>query len=120
MVSRQTPDGVSTSPVRATVPGRGKQRPYERTARLRPRHRQGNGRWRMTYDPEIHHRHSTRLKEYDYTTANAYFVTVCTHGREALLAEIDDGVALVTPAGQRVHDEWGRLPTHFPGLGLDV
>src|SRR5262245_50936841 len=74
----------------------------------------------MTYDPEIHHRRSTRLKVYDYATANAYFVTVCIHRREALLAETDDGVALLTLAGHCVHEEWGRLPNYFPGVGLDV
>ena len=74
----------------------------------------------MAYDPEIHHRRSTRLKGFDYSSANAYFVTICTEGREATLADVEDGEVLVREAGVVVHDEWGRLPQRFPGLGLDV
>jgi len=29
------------------------------------------------FNPDIHHRHSIRLKDYDYSGAGAYFVTVC-------------------------------------------
>ena len=29
-----------------------------------------------SHDP--HHRRSVRLKDYDYTSVNGYFVTVCT------------------------------------------
>ena len=42
----------------------------------------------MTCDPEIHHRRSIRLKEYDYSRAGAYFVTVCTHNREYLFGNV--------------------------------
>jgi hypothetical protein len=42
----------------------------------------------MNYDPEKHHRHSIRLKEYDYSQAGAYFVIVCTKDRECLFGEI--------------------------------
>ena len=42
----------------------------------------------MTYNPEIHHRHSIRLKEYDYASEGAYFVTICAFQRECLFGEI--------------------------------
>jgi hypothetical protein len=29
------------------------------------------------YDPDIHHRRSIRLKEYDYSLEGLYFVTIC-------------------------------------------
>src|SRR4051812_46746834 len=32
----------------------------------------------MAYNPDIHHRRSIRLKNYDYTTPGAYFITTCT------------------------------------------
>ena len=38
----------------------------------------------MAYDPQKHHRHSIRLKGYDYTRAGAYFVTICAQKRELL------------------------------------
>ena len=30
----------------------------------------------MKFDPKIHHRHSIRLKGYDYSQAGTYFVTI--------------------------------------------
>ncbi|MCH7781979.1 hypothetical protein IID62_02820 [candidate division KSB1 bacterium] len=38
----------------------------------------------MTYNPDIHHRRSIRLKGYDYSQPGMYFITVCTHNREHL------------------------------------
>jgi len=45
----------------------------------------------MKYDPDIHHRRSIRLRGYDYSSAGAYFVTICTQGREYLFGDITDG-----------------------------
>jgi REP element-mobilizing transposase RayT len=33
----------------------------------------------------MHHRRSIRLATYDYSEPGAYFVTICTHGRECIL-----------------------------------
>lgn len=38
----------------------------------------------MPYNPEIHHRRSIRLKEFDYTQIGAYFVTIVAQNREYL------------------------------------
>ncbi len=43
----------------------------------------------MSYDPDRHHRRSIRLRDYDYSQAGAYFVTICIYNREYLLGEID-------------------------------
>ncbi|MCG8352105.1 MAG: hypothetical protein MI924_30430 [Chloroflexales bacterium] len=45
----------------------------------------------MAYDPERHHRRSLRLRGYDYTQADAYFVTICLEQRRYLLGEVIDG-----------------------------
>lgn len=36
----------------------------------------------MTYDPQKHHRHALRLKNYDYSQPGSYFVTICTWQRQ--------------------------------------
>ncbi|WP_420645211.1 transposase [Candidatus Leptofilum sp.] len=36
------------------------------------------------YDPNKHHRHSIRLKGWDYSSVGLYFVTICTHNRQNL------------------------------------
>src|SRR6266545_2587438 len=35
----------------------------------------------MRFDPAVHHRRSIRLTAFDYRSAGAYFVTICTHER---------------------------------------
>ncbi|MFH1097473.1 MAG: transposase [Candidatus Desantisbacteria bacterium] len=42
----------------------------------------------------MHHRRSIRLKGYDYSSAGAYFVTICTQSRECLFGEIVVGADL--------------------------
>jgi hypothetical protein len=56
------------------------------------------------YNPDIHHRHSIRLKGYDYAQAGAYFVTICTRDRECLFGEILDGVMVMNEAGRMVEE----------------
>lgn len=40
---------------------------------------------------ELPHRKNTRLKNYDYSQAGYYFVTICTHNKEHLLSNIVGG-----------------------------
>ncbi len=74
----------------------------------------------MIYDPEKHLRRSIRLKGYDYSTAGAYFVTVCTYRRECFLGEIADGQMRLSDAGRMVHLIWEQLPDHYPYIKLDA
>ena len=81
--------------------------------------------------PDLHHRRSIRLKEYDYAQAGAYFITICTHQRENLFGEIADGVMILNEFGQIAHEEWHKtalirgeidldefviMPNHFHGI----
>lgn len=50
--------------------------------------RLGAGRRYMQYNPEIHHRKSIRLKNYDYGKKGMYFITICTLNRENTLSQI--------------------------------
>ena len=45
----------------------------------------------MKYDPNIHHRRSIRLKDYDYSSVGAYFITICTENRECILSSLRRG-----------------------------
>jgi len=73
----------------------------------------------VTFDPDEHHRRSLRLKGYDYSRAGAYFVTICTHGRECLFGEIMDGEMRLNAAGQAAQADWVRLPERFQSIELD-
>jgi len=74
----------------------------------------------MPYDPARHHRRSTRYPGFDYATANAYFVTICTHQRLCLLSNIMDGIVQIHSAGQVILDVWNGLPERFPGIDSDA
>ena len=41
----------------------------------------------MRYNPEIHHRRSIRLKNYDYSRNGLYFITICTENRLCLFGD---------------------------------
>ena len=49
----------------------------------------------MSYNPNIHHRRSIRLKGYDYSQAGAYFITICVQNRACLYGKIAVGAPLV-------------------------
>jgi REP element-mobilizing transposase RayT len=64
------------------------------------------------FDPRRHRRRSIRLPEYDYRSAGAYFVTICTHQRALLFDDpLLRGVA---------EAYWLRIPRHSPQVALDA
>jgi putative transposase len=73
----------------------------------------------MKFDPRIHHRRSLRLKDYDYATAGAYFVTICTQHRECLFGEIVAGVMRLNDAGDLIHDVLSQLSIKYAGVEID-
>ncbi len=73
----------------------------------------------MTYNPDIHHRRSIRLKGYDYSQAGAYFVSICTNNRECLFGEITEGKMVLNEAGQMVADSWEWLAKQYDHVSLD-
>ena len=62
----------------------------------------------MTYDPNIHHRRSIRLKDYDYTQSGAYFITLVTYQRNQIFGEVINGEMQLSVPGQIVRAEWMR------------
>ena len=55
-----------------------------------------------------YHRRSIRLKGYDYSSAGAYFVTICTQNRECLFGEVVDEEMSINEIGTIVQAEWMR------------
>ena len=72
----------------------------------------------MTYNPEIHHRRSIRLKDYDYAQAGAYFATICVWQRECLFGDIRDGEMNINECGDIVRFTWNDLVNHNSNLLL--
>ena len=52
--------------------------------------------------PDVHKRRSIRLKDYDYSQAGAYFVTICIHSGLHLLGNIVNQQIIPSDAGLMV------------------
>jgi len=60
----------------------------------------------MTFNPQIRHRKSIRLKGYDYSKTGLYFITLCVEDKQHLFGDVIDGKMILTPLGQIANDEW--------------
>lgn len=74
----------------------------------------------MSYNPDLHHRRSIRLKGYDYAQAGAYFVTINLEHRLCLFGEIKNGAMNLNPAGKMVLRVWEEIPQKYPGVDIDA
>ncbi len=73
----------------------------------------------MKYNPAIHHRHSIRLKGYDYSSAGAYFVTAVLQHRMHLFGRVCENGMQLSEAGKIAYRCWEEIPLHFPHTALD-
>ena len=73
----------------------------------------------MPYDPEIHHRRSIRLRGYDYSQPGAYFVTICTEGKEHLFGQVVEGEMHRNERGDTVTRCWKWLEQRYPHVVRD-
>ena len=64
-------------------------------------------------------RRSVRLRNYDYRSAGAYFVTVCSHNRRCLFGNAANGSMVYTPLGEVAVDCWQWLARRYPYVDLD-
>ena len=64
-------------------------------------------------------RRSIRLRDYDYSQAGAYFVTICAYNRTCLFGEIADGEMRLNPIGEIVVEEWTKSERVRSEIELD-
>ena len=74
----------------------------------------------MRYMREQGRRRSVRLTGYDYSQANAYFVTLCTFSRAFLFGNIVDDEMELNCAGRIAHEEWLRSSEVRSNVQLDT
>ncbi len=70
----------------------------------------------MRFNPEIHHRRSIRLRDYDYSKPGAYFVTICTHNRECLFGELIEGKMKLNDVGKMIEKWYLKITEKFPDI----
>ena len=87
----------------------------------------------MKYNPQHHHRRSIRLPNYDYSRSGIYFITICTHQKQCLFGDINNGRMSLNQIGKIVVEEWLKsaqirkeieldeyviMPNHLHGIVL--
>ncbi len=60
-------------------------------------------------------RKRNRLKDYDYSTQNYYFVTVCTHNKKPLFGKPDQ----LNEYGKIAERDLLSIPKHFEGIKIN-
>lgn len=65
-------------------------------------------------------RKNPRLKDYDYTRAGAYFVTICTYQKQKIFGQIKSDVVALNAYGELAEQIWQEMPTHFSAIHLDA
>ena len=83
------------------------------------------------YNPDFHNRRSLRLKNYDYTQAGVYFITICVNKHQCVFGKIIEGNMRLNEIGTIVRNEWLKtaklrpnvqlhnfvvMPNHFHGI----
>ena len=71
------------------------------------------------YDPKIHHRKSIRLKDYDYSSDGAYFLTICAQNKEYRFGNVINGKMVLNLAGEMIKKWLCELENKFKNVELD-
>jgi putative transposase len=71
----------------------------------------------MRSNPAIH-RKSIRLKNYDYSQAGLYFITVCVENRCCLFGHIHNDSMILNNAGNMIVSQWNELNNRFSSIVL--
>ena len=72
----------------------------------------------MAYSPDVHHRQSIRLKQYDYSSNGIYFVTICTQDRENLFGTVVNNQMLLNKAGEMIEFIYLKIPIKYKNIIL--
>jgi len=85
----------------------------------------------MKYNPDLHKRHSIRLRGYNYANLGAYFVTICLKQRIPsntlqynpstnydfpIFGIIENNIVVLNELGKIVQQIWGEMPKHFKDI----
>jgi putative transposase len=65
------------------------------------------------------HPQSIRLKNHNYASSGAYFVTICAAQKMHLFREVNDAQMELNKSGKIVLESWNALPHHFSNTQID-
>jgi REP element-mobilizing transposase RayT len=71
-------------------------------------------------DPNIHHRRSIRIKDYDYSTPGYYFITLCCNDKTFLLSDIINDTIILNEAGKLIEKWCHKITNKFPKVKIPI
>jgi len=72
----------------------------------------------MKFNTKTNNRESIRLKNYDYSQAGLYFITICTQNYEYLFGDIQNDRMSLNDAGLMIDIQWNELLKRFNNIKL--
>jgi putative transposase len=73
----------------------------------------------MEYIYKLHGRRSLRLKEYDYSSPGAYFVTICSYNWKSFFGTVRDEGLILSAVGRKAKTFFRAISEHFENITLD-
>lgn len=70
-------------------------------------------------DNSISIRRSIRLQDFDYSSNNLYYVTICIQDRKSILSKVVRDRSFLLPYGQIADKEWLKLVGRYSMIELD-
>jgi putative transposase len=67
----------------------------------------------------IKQRKQIRLKNYDYSQHNAYFITICVNHRKCILSNIIEDQTHLSHQGKIIEKQWLWLAKYYPYVSLN-
>ena len=64
-------------------------------------------------------RKNLRLPDFDYSQSGAFFVTICTQGKQSLFGSISDGIVNLNAAGLMIEHWWLKLNSKYDHVHTD-
>ncbi len=72
----------------------------------------------MKFNPDIHHRITKRLQNYDYSSEWLYFLTIAVKNKLCLFGEIKDDKLELFESGKMIEKLWLELENDFENIKL--
>ena len=66
-----------------------------------------------SFNPNVRHRRSIRLKTFDYSKPGTFFITLCVKGRMNLFGKIVHGTMVLNDAGEMMTSWYFELEQKF-------
>lgn len=73
----------------------------------------------MNIEIDLPKRKPTRLKEYDYSTPEAYFITICANQKAHLFGEVSNEQMQLNDVGEVVNQEILKIESHYRNIQID-